>query len=292
MPLFGLLNINKPAGVTSRWVVDQVKRHVKPTPVGHAGTLDPLATGVLLICIGHATRLVEYIHELPKRYNARFLLGRSSPSDDVETEVTELRNSPHPTREALELAARQFIGAIGQRPPVYSAVKVKGRRAYDLARAGKLVHLVRKIVHVYELAIVDYAYPELTLELECSSGTYIRAVGRDLAEAVGSGAVMSSLTRTSIGRFEVATALDPRALTIETIREAVLPPLCAVDDQMSVCVVSDQDVERLRDGREIALPSAQPGLNAAVDAAGTLVAILVRGREGVYRPAKFFSQTR
>src|ERR1700675_4796880 len=147
MALFGLLNVNKPSGVTSRRVVDQVKRLVKPAKVGHAGTLDPLASGVLVIGIGQATRLVEYVQQMPKRYRATFLLGRSSDTEDSDGVVTTLPNAPQPSRAGIERALAGMTGEIEQRPPNYSALKISGRRAYALARAGETVDLSsRKII--------------------------------------------------------------------------------------------------------------------------------------------------
>src|SRR5262245_28665355 len=128
MQLFGLLNLNKPSGVTSRRVVDQVQRLVKPARVGHAGTLDPLACGVLVVGVGQATRLVEYVQEMPKHYRATFLLGRSSTTEDTDGEVTELVGAEPPSRERLEQAAVELVGPIDQRPPAFSALKVAGRR--------------------------------------------------------------------------------------------------------------------------------------------------------------------
>jgi len=135
--MFGILNINKPPGWTSRDAVNRVQRLVRPHKVGHAGTLDPLATGVLVVCLGRATRLIPYIQQMPKAYQATFLLGRTSASDDIETEVTELTNNHVPSLAEIEFALPQFVGRIDQVPPAYSAVKIAGQRAYALARRAK-----------------------------------------------------------------------------------------------------------------------------------------------------------
>ena len=134
--LFGLLNVNKPAGVTSRDVVNRVQRLVRPERVGHAGTLDPLATGVLVVCLGPATRLVEYLQRLRKRYRAAFLLGRTSDTEDIEGQVVELAAPPRPTPAQIAAVLPRFLGQIEQVPPAFSALKLAGRRAYELARAG------------------------------------------------------------------------------------------------------------------------------------------------------------
>src|SRR5688572_23208926 len=141
MSLFGILNINKPSGITSRDAVNRVERLTRPVRCGHAGTLDPLASGVLVICVGSATRLVQYVQRMPKRYRATFLLGCQSPTDDVEGEITQFEAANQPTRMQIEAALPSFLGEILQRPPDHSAVKVAGRRAYSLARKGKPVDL-------------------------------------------------------------------------------------------------------------------------------------------------------
>ncbi|HEY2760774.1 MAG TPA: tRNA pseudouridine(55) synthase TruB, partial [Pirellulales bacterium] len=169
--LFGLLILDKPPGQTSRWVVDQVQRLVRPAKVGHAGTLDPLATGVLIVCVGPATRLIDYIHQLPKQYRAEFLFGRASSTEDITGEVSELSDPPQPTRDKIESALRKFTGEIQQRPPAFSALKVAGQRAYKLARQGKEVALAPRPVSIHNITLLDYVYPTLTLDVTCSTGT-------------------------------------------------------------------------------------------------------------------------
>ncbi len=170
---FGLLNINKPTGRTSRWVVDQVQRLVRPAKAGHAGTLDPLASGVLIVCIGKATRLIDYVQEMLKHYRAVFLLGRNSPTEDIEGIVTELIEPPVPSLAEIESAAVNFVGETQQRPPAFSALKVDGQRAYKLARRGQTVELQPRPITVHSLQVIDYAYPALTLDIQCSGGTYV-----------------------------------------------------------------------------------------------------------------------
>src|SRR5262245_7182097 len=171
--MFGLLNIDKPAGVTSRDVVNRVQRLVRPLKVGHAGTLDPLATGVLVVAIGQATRLVEYLQRLPKTYQGTFLLGRTSDTEDIEGTVIELTDTSIPTEQQIQGALPQFLGTIDQTPPAYSALKVSGQRSYDLARRGQAVDLAARPVEIHDLQLVRFAYPELELLIRCGSGTYI-----------------------------------------------------------------------------------------------------------------------
>lgn len=288
MQPFALLNLNKPAGVTSRRVVDRVQRLVKPAKVGHAGTLDPLACGVLVLGIGQATRLVEYVQEMPKHYRATFLLGRTSTTEDVDGEITEIEDAVPPRREQLEQIVHQMTGEIEQRPPNYSALKVAGRRAYDLARAGYQLELAPRVVRIYRLDIVRYEYPELCLDVVCGGGTYVRSLGRDLAERAGSAAVMSALERTAIGRFAIAEALDPNTLTPENLSEYLLSPVLAVRGLMDEFVVSEAQRQRILQGLTIRAPGIEGDRCAALDSQGRLVAILVRRSDDEWRPTKNF----
>jgi tRNA pseudouridine55 synthase len=227
-PFTGVIPIDKPSGVSSRQVVDRVARALGMKAVGHAGTLDPLAAGVVVVCVGHATKLVDFIHQLPKRYEAVFLLGRSSPSDDLETPVAEEPAPVRPEPAAIGAALPRFRGEILQRPCDYSAVHVGGQRAYRLARKGRDVELPEKPVRIDRLEITAYQWPRLALEIECSSGTFIRAIGRDLAAALGTRAVMKSLVRTAAGPFARGSATPLDAITPATAAAALLPAALAV----------------------------------------------------------------
>lgn len=290
--LFGLLNVNKPAGRSSRDVVNVVQRLAGKNKVGHAGTLDPLATGVLVLCLGPATRLIEYVQRMPKSYRGKFLLGRSSPTEDVEGEVTLLSGANIPTRAEIDRAAAALTGEIQQRPPAFSALKVGGKRAYDLARAGQQVELKPRAVTVYGLEVVEYSYPELTLDIRCSGGTYVRSLGRDLAESVGSAAVMSKLSRTAIGPFCVDSAVSLESLTRENLTALMLPAIVAVAELPQVVVDQAQENE-IANGRWITgdrLPSSQSGEYAAIRGDGTLLAILSDQEQGRLRPVRVFVQ--
>lgn len=287
MAAWGLLNLNKPAGATSRDVVNMVQRLVRPAKAGHAGTLDPLATGVLVVGVGAATRLVEYVQRQPKTYTGTFLLGRYSPTEDIEGEVTELPQPVVPTREQLAAAAEKFVGRMEQRPPAYSAIKVAGRRAYKLARKGESVDLPPRPVTIHRLKVEKYVYPELTLEIECGSGTYIRALGRDLAESLGTAAVMSALVRTAIGEFRLEEAVEPGALTRENWASHLLPPAQAAATLRRIVLSAEQVAAVARGLTIVASPhEADAQEIAAVDSAGRLIAILTprgRGRLGPMR---------
>ena len=283
--LHGLLNIDKPPGVTSRSVVNQIQQLVRPAKIGHAGTLDPLATGVLVLGIGAATRLLQYVQRMPKQYRATFLLGRSSPTEDVEGDVTLQTDAPRPSAEAIRSAARELTGTLLQRPPAYSALKVRGRRAYDLARRGERVELEPRRVNVYRIEVVRYEYPELELRIDCGHGTYVRSLGRDLAERLGTQAVMSALVRTAVGCFQLEEAIAPDRLDRASI-EAHLRPLRSAVEALPTVRLSDAEVAAIRNGRTIRraeLSGEEPV--AAVDAAGTLVAILKRRGAEHWGPA-------
>lgn len=284
--MFGVLNIYKPAGCTSRDVVDGVQRLVRPVKVGHAGTLDPLAAGVLLVCLGPATRLLEYAHRFPKSYRGTFLLGRSSETDDLEGDVVEIAHAPIPRQERVDAALAKFTGQIMQRPPAYSAVKIEGRRAYKLARRGKPVDLTAKPVTIHSLRVVEYHYPELVLEIICGSGTYVRSLGRDLAKELGTAAVMSALVRTSIGPFPLDDALPLDEITADSIGRHLQSPLMLLSGVL-VATVSDAEVAAICHGLAISRTAAE-GEVAAVDAAGDLVAILIATGGDALRPKRVF----
>ncbi len=283
----GILNIYKPSGLTSRDVVNQIQRLVRPLKVGHAGTLDPLATGVLVVCVGPATRLIEYIQRMPKEYVGTFLLGRTSPTEDTDGPVTEVPGAPVPSQDAVETAARSMLGPLLQRPPAFSALKVEGRRAYELARQGQQVDLKPRPVTIYRLEVLSYHYPELVLRIRCSSGTYARAVGRDLAAALGTSAVMSALERTAVGPFRSKYALRPEQLTADNWDMHLLPCTWAVEG-LPLIKLRPAEVERVRQGQTIFRFLRRPTAKefAAVDRKGRLVAILVPRGEGRLGPRR------
>jgi len=284
----GLLNVDKPAGITSRDAVNLVERLARPAKVGHAGTLDPLATGVLVICVGSATRLIEYVQRMPKTYVGTFLLGRSSATEDTDGPVTLLPDPPIPEVAQIEAAAEKFVGSLLQRPPIFSALKVAGQRAYDLARRGEVVELKPRPIEVYSMKVRHYEYPKLVLEIECSSGTYIRSLGRDLAESLGTAAVMSALVRTAIGPWTLDTAVDPGTLTALDWRARLDPPRKALS-ALPVRELTPAEVSRVRQGLFISVTaSAADQEIAAIDTCGQLVAILVARSSGQWGAAKNF----
>lgn len=209
-----VIYFNKPLEWTSFDLVKRIRSricralHVKKLKVGHAGTLDPLATGVMIICTGKATKLIESFQYQTKEYIAGLELGATTPSFDLETEVDARFPYEHITKEAVEEALKGFIGRIEQVPPVYSANKIDGVRAYEYARKGEEVELKAKVLVIDEIELLDYALPNIKIRVVCSKGTYIRALARDIGLALNSGAHLTSLQRTRIGDITLEQCLE------------------------------------------------------------------------------------
>jgi tRNA pseudouridine55 synthase len=212
-----LLLIDKPIGWTSFDVVNYIRgglsRHlsVKRLKVGHAGTLDPMASGLLLVCTGKFTRRIDEFQELEKIYTGTMMLGATTPSFDAETPVDATYPWEHISTEMLDQAAGKFLGEISQVPPQYSAIQVGGKRAYAMARKGKDMELPPRKVSIHELSLTRIVLPEVDFLLRCSKGTYVRALARDLGTALASGAYLTALRRTAIGAYTVDNAVDAKA---------------------------------------------------------------------------------
>lgn len=256
-PLSGLLVIDKPAGMTSHDVVQAVRRAGGERRVGHAGTLDPMATGVLVVCLGAATRVVEEVQRGLKGYSARVTLGIATSTYDAEGEVVATADPSHVDRAALEAALAAFRGPIRQVPPMVSALKHQGRRLYDLAREGREVERPPRDVVVHRLELVDWSPPDATLELVVTSGTYVRSIAHDLGQALGVGAHLSALRRTFVGPFTLDEAV-PLATAVEALREGWWPPLLhpldAALTAYDALIVGDVEEADMRDGRQFAGP--------------------------------------
>jgi tRNA pseudouridine55 synthase len=251
-PRSGILNIVKPAGVTSRGVVDHVVRIVRPAKAGHAGTLDPLATGVLVVCVGRATRLIEVIHGQTKSYRGGFRLGLQSDTDDITGRVVEHPQARPVARDELLALLPRFTGRIAQVPPRVSAVHVDGERAYQRALRGEEVVLPPRDVDVYRLELESFDDPDFELSIDCGPGTYVRSIGRDIGLALGCGAVMTSLIRTRIGPFHVENAVTMDELSAGNLDRWLLPPAAAVEG-LSRYLVGDDDRAAIRQGRALVL---------------------------------------
>lgn len=291
MSVFGFLNINKPTGMTSHDVVAKIRRGLHIKKVGHAGTLDPLADGVLVICLGGATRLSDYVMHGTKRYTARVHLGITTDTYDLEGAILSERDVTSIRREDVEQALTAFRGDIRQIPPMYSAIKQGGRKLYDLARAGQTVERKARPVTISGLTILDWQPPLVTLDVECSAGTYIRSLAYDLGEALGVGAHLAGLTRTASGRFMLDQAVSLAALLDNpNWQERLISPRIALADWPSI-VINEDAIEEIQHGRMIPTPSEiqQPGKDIfAYNGEGALIAILTR-KDDALHPRKVFT---
>jgi len=222
-PLSGFLNILKPPGMSSHDVVGYVRRVLQTKKVGHAGTLDPAAAGVLPVAVGNATRLIEYLELTDKTYRAELQLGIATDSgDDTGKVLAQQENWPDFSLPALQAALAKFTGKIWQTPPAHSAIKINGQRACDLLRAGKNVEIPRREVMIYRLELLAHSHDRLLIETDCSKGTYIRSLCQDIGEALGVPATMAFLLRRRVGDFSVEKALTLEELSQEGA-EALLP---------------------------------------------------------------------
>ena len=286
--MHGLLVIDKPAGITSRDAVDRAQHWLpRGTRLGHTGTLDPLATGVLVLCVGNATRLAEYVQRMPKIYRAGIVLGARSDTDDADGTITPSPNIAPPTVAAISNDLHACVGTIEQVPPAYSAAKVTGRRAYALARKGKEVSLAARMVTIHAIDLLRYEFPLLELEVRCGKGTYIRSLARDLGERLGCGGYIQTLRRTRVGCFDVggALALDADAATAQ---RSLLPLALAVSE-LPRRIVTATEAARVRLGQALPLGEfdAMGEEIALVDAAGELVAVgTIDQPRRIIRPGK------
>lgn len=240
-----IIYIDKPYRKTSFDVVNKVRWHlchaigVKKLKVGHAGTLDPLATGVMIICTGRATKRIEEFQYHTKEYVANIRLGATTPSFDLEKEIDAYYPTEHITRPMVEEVLTHFLGTIEQVPPTYSACKVDGVRAYDMARKGKEVELKPKTLVIDEIELLDYALPDITLRVVCSKGTYIRALARDIGEALHSGAHLTGLRRTRVGEVTVAHCIQledfPDWLAAQNFEKATEPTTTEQTKNQEAC---------------------------------------------------------
>lgn len=299
--LSGLLNINKPPAITSRDVVNRVVRVLReryPKPIklpkaGHAGTLDPMATGVLIVGVGAGVRLVPYLHQQSKVYEATFRFGQSSASGDLETPLVEHPDPPQPSRAAVEAAAAQLIGQITQVPPAHSAVKIKGRKAYQFAHRGIEVEVPSRVVQIDQILIRRYEYPEIDLTVRCGTGTYIRTLGIDLAKLCGTTAVMTRLVRTAIGAFSLAGAIELEQLSAASLDEH-LQPLAKGVSHLPQLELAEAQIRLLTNGIRLRVEPAEQleAAEAAVlDGAGRLRAIVQRRGEH-WCPYRVFLEAR
>jgi tRNA pseudouridine55 synthase len=288
---FGLLILDKPVGPTSHAMVSLVRRGTGIRKVGHAGTLDPRASGVLVLCLGAATRLSEFLSGTSKEYEAVIRFGASTRTFDTDGEITR-STGESPTRREVEAALPRFLGEILQNPPPFSAIKVQGRKAYEMARAGREVQLEPRTIHISRLDIHAYNPPDLSLAVDCSAGTYIRSLAHDLGEAVGTGAHLAALKRTRAGPFRIQEAIPLPMLEVGFLTQKweqhVRPASDALPD-LPVVQVGEDDIERIRFGHALAASPPADGLAKAVGPDGELLAILEAADGGsTWHPRKVF----
>ncbi len=296
----GILNINKPRGIASFGVVRTIRRLTGIRKVGHAGTLDPLAAGVLPICIGSATRMVEHIVSAPKSYRATIRLGEATDSQDSEGEVTAVGDPSGITRDQLEAALQTFVGDIQQQPPMFSALKHKGQPLYKYARAGKTVPREHRTVSIYGLKLLDFDLPLAKVDLDVGRGAYVRTVAHDLGELLGCHAHLQSLTRTRSGPFTVADAC-----TLEQVEEAaadgdwerLLYAPDSVLESWHAALLGEEHTRDVRSGRLLVLEPVRPELNQlevetpcrAYSDEGEFLAILRYRGAGRWHPERVFA---
>ncbi len=287
----GVLVLDKPKGLTSHDVVDEVRRLTGERRVGHAGTLDPLATGVLVVCLGPTTRLAEYLAEGQKSYRATIHLGITTETYDAEGRVVEERPWEHVTRQMFEEALVQFRGVIWQVPPMYAALKRDGQPLYRLARRGVEVERAPRQVRIDDLRLLAWQPPRVTLELRCSKGTYVRSLAHELGQRLGVGAHLADLVRLAVGPFRLESAVP-----LERLRA-----LCAAGEWRTVLLSMESAVahlprltleadaaRRLALGQALALaPRQDERPHAAYDAHGRLLGIVrYRADRGIWQPEK------
>jgi tRNA pseudouridine55 synthase len=259
----GILNINKPQGKTSFSVVAMVKQLTGERRVGHAGTLDPAATGVLPICLGQGTRVIEFLAQATKAYRAQVELGVATDTYDATGKVTYRRDSSRISQGRLEAALDSFRGSIQQTPPMYSAVKYQGKRLYELARAGIEVNRQSRPVRIHRLDLIEWQPPLVTIEIVCDKGTYIRSIAHDLGQSLGCGANLKSLTRLRYGVFDIEDAVPLPQLESAFHHgywQRLIYPIDVVLSHWTAMVVSEQRGQEIRHGRPLALeynPSKQ-----------------------------------
>jgi tRNA pseudouridine55 synthase len=291
MPKPGLLVIDKPTGPTSHDIVNIVRRGTQIRKVGHTGTLDPYASGVLLVLLGAVTRLAEYLLEVDKEYLATIRFGQATSTFDAAGRITATR--PFTFREeTLEAKLATFVGERLQVPPIYSAIKIGGRKAYDLARRGEEVDMTPRKVHIYELSLLRWESPNAVVRVRCSRGTYIRSIAHDIGEAMGSHAHLVSLRRIRLGPFSVERATPLEELKrrfLEGTWEKAAMPASAVLEGWATVQLSAEDAVKIRNGIAVSATEGATGRARAIAPDGELLAVLEADpAAGTWQPKKVF----
>jgi tRNA pseudouridine55 synthase len=280
----GLVVLDKPGGMTSHDVVARTRRALGTRKVGHAGTLDPMATGVLVLGVNRATRLLGHLMLTEKRYDATIRLGASTTTDDAEGEVVATAPTDHLVEGDVRAALTAFVGEIDQKPTAVSAIKVDGKRAYQRVRDGEDVDLPARRVTVHELVVTDVRGADVDVSVRCSSGTYIRAIARDLGAALGVGGHLVALRRTAVGPFDLSVAR-----TLEDLAESpgVLPIAAAARASFPAVDLDDEAAAHVRVGRPLDLQLPGEGEHAVFAPDGTFLALYAPAAGGA-RPVAVF----
>jgi tRNA pseudouridine55 synthase len=287
----GVLVVDKPIGMTSHDVVQIIRNGTRIKRAGHTGTLDPRASGVLVVLLGPAVRLSEYVSAEDKRYQAVIQLGKKTDTFDEEGAITGTAPVDI-TAEQFEEALKGYIGEIEQVPPPYSAVKVNGRKAYELAREGEEVELEPRIIQVYNLELLEWDPPQALVDVHCSSGTYVRSLANDLGEKLGCGAMLAGLRRTKSGKFTLNDAIPLRKLT-ESFQDGtwykyLIPAADALGEWPTINLTSEE-VELVQHGHRIRREEKIGDMARAITEQGELVALMQFDEEsGEYQPKKVF----
>ena len=296
----GILNVNKPTGPTSFDIIRLVRTGTGIRKAGHAGTLDPLASGVLLVLLGQAARISEYLMDLPKTYRATVRLGVSTDTYDAEGAPTHEARLVEVTRTDLSAALEAFVGEIEQAPPAYSAIKVKGQPAHRLARKGAAIALAPRPTRIYRIELLRFEPPDVEIDVECGKGTYIRSLAHDLGQALGCGAHLAALVRTRVGPFSVESATDvpdlEHGFESGEWRESMLPMDCGLTQLPAITlhIEEEKDIRhgravRIDDDRLAVIPLVDGGQYGAYTEDGGLVGIIrYEADTGEWRPRKVF----
>ncbi|HYA85959.1 MAG TPA: tRNA pseudouridine(55) synthase TruB [Nitrospirota bacterium] len=291
----GVVNIHKSPGMTSHDVVQKVRLILKEKRIGHTGTLDPLATGVLVLCVGRATRIAQYLEAGEKEYQAVMCLGVKTDTQDAAGRVLETQSYDPPARETILEALQGFTGTIMQRPPAYSAVKVAGVPSYKLAREGKAEPLKPRQVKIYEIVLTDYDDPFVSFTVRCSKGVYIRTLCADIGAMLGMGSHLAGLVRTRSGRFiiEQSVTLDELAdMAGESVMEKALMSTNEALADFPMVLINEMETTRIMHGNRVPCPgylaSNKSDLVRLQDYGGRLVAI-ARVAAGMLKPELVFS---
>jgi tRNA pseudouridine55 synthase len=277
--VLGVLLINKPAGVTSHDVVQQVRRRFGTRRVGHAGTLDPIATGLLVLAVGPATRFLQYLPLEPKEYECTFTFGAQTNTYDSDGQVTAEAEVPLDLAAGIAAALPKFTGPIEQMPPIYSAIKKAGRPLYEYARRGEEVEIQPRRVFIEQYETLAVGGREAEFRIVCSGGTYVRSLAHDLGVAVGCGAHVSELQRTRVGRFDIDDSQE-----LDEVGPEHLVPLAEALPPMPLVSLNMGQLERVRTGQFVKVPSVPPEpLVALLDPTGSVVSV-ARSEGGLLHP--------